>query len=215
MKKIVYILLFACAVVSARPQGIVYTVVEEMPQFPGGPNEMMSFIQKNIKYPEALMLASIGGKVFIKFVVDSTGAVSKINIIRSSGFSSMDNEALSVVSKMPQWTPGKQNGKTVSVYFNLPISFAPDGPYFVKSVLNSNPNYNAAIKKLEVQDKEGALALLDKALEENPNDGDALYNKSMIFLSKKDIQKGCEVLNLAVAAKNPYAEKAITKYCNK
>ncbi len=102
----------------------IFTVVEEMPEFPGGPAEMMKFIQKNIVYPNSAREAGISGKCFVRFVVNQDGKVSATEILKGvPGCPECDKEALRVIKAMPSWKPGKQNGKEVRVYYQLPINF--------------------------------------------------------------------------------------------
>jgi TonB family protein len=102
----------------------VYTVVEVMPEFPGGTAEMVKFIQTHVKYPKQARKKGWTGKTFLKFIIDPSGNVIDPIIIKSSGYSILDDEALRVVSEMPKWAPGTQNNKPVSVFFNLPLNFA-------------------------------------------------------------------------------------------
>lgn len=107
-----------------RSVGEVFTKVEEMPDFPGGPMEMMKFIQTNIKYPKKARKANIAGKCWLRFVIDKYGAISSIEVLKGvAGCPECDAEAIRVVASMPLWKPGKQNGNPVSVFFNLPINF--------------------------------------------------------------------------------------------
>ncbi|MEO8759906.1 MAG: TonB family protein [Bacteroidia bacterium] len=102
----------------------VFTVVEQMPDFPGGPGEMMKYIQKNVHYPEIEKEANIQGKCFVKFVVETDGSISNVEILKGvTGGSGCDKEAVRVVKSMPKWSAGKQNGRPVRVYYNLPIVF--------------------------------------------------------------------------------------------
>ncbi len=102
----------------------IFTVVEEMPEFPGGPMEMMKYIQKNIQYPQMAKEAGLSGKCFLKFVVNGNGNISDVTVLKGvPGCSECDKEAIRVVKSMPNWKPGKQNGRSVPVYFNLPINF--------------------------------------------------------------------------------------------
>lgn len=100
----------------------IFTVVESMPEFPGGEAAMMSFIAKNIKYPGFARESGIQGRVFVNFVVEPSGLVSNVKILRGIG-GGCDEEAIRVVQSMPKWTPGKQRGKAVRVSFNLPVRF--------------------------------------------------------------------------------------------
>ena len=102
----------------------IFTVVEEMPEFPGGPVEMMKYIQKNIQYPQMAKEAGLSGKCFLKFVVGGDGNISDVQILKGvPGCGDCDKEAIRVVKSMPKWKAGKQNGRAVNVYFNLPINF--------------------------------------------------------------------------------------------
>lgn len=107
---------------AAAPE--IFTVVEEMPEFPGGTMEMMKYIQKNIQYPAMAREAGISGKCFLKFVVNGDGAISDVQILKGvAGCPDCDKEAMRVVKSMPKWKAGKQNGRAVPVFFNLPINF--------------------------------------------------------------------------------------------
>jgi TonB family protein len=97
---------------------------EEMPEFPGGPVEMMRFISKNIVYPQMAKEAGLSGKCFLRFVVDSTGIIKNVQLLRGiPGCMECNREAIRVIKKMPKWKPGMQRGKPVPVFFNLPINF--------------------------------------------------------------------------------------------
>lgn len=102
----------------------IFTVVEEMPEFPGGAMEMMKYIQKNIQYPQMAKEAGLSGKCFLKFVVNGSGNITDVTILKGvPGCQDCDREAIRVVKSMPTWKAGKQNGRAVSVFFNLPINF--------------------------------------------------------------------------------------------
>jgi len=102
----------------------IFTVVEEMPEFPGGAMEMMKYIQKNIQYPQMAKEAGLSGKCFLKFVVNGNGNITDVTVLKGvPGCGECDREAIRVVKSMPNWKPGKQNGRSVSVFFNLPINF--------------------------------------------------------------------------------------------
>ncbi|MDD3636647.1 MAG: energy transducer TonB [Bacteroidales bacterium] len=100
----------------------IFTVVESMPEFPGGPAKMMEYIAKNIKYPAMARESGIQGRVFVNFVVEPDGSVSNVKVLRGIG-GGCDEEAVRVVEAMPKWTPGRQRGKAVRVSFNLPVRF--------------------------------------------------------------------------------------------
>jgi TonB family protein len=101
-----------------------FSKVETMPEYPGGVMEMMKFIQTNIKYPPMARELGLTGKCFVKFVVDSDGALKDIEVLKPvAGCFECDDESVRVVQAMPKWKPATQNGKPVPVFFNLPINF--------------------------------------------------------------------------------------------
>lgn len=98
----------------------IFDVVEEQPEYPGGTQELYSFIGKNFKYPEMARAANVQGKVYVSFVVGKDGSIEDVKILRGLG-SGLDEEAVRVVKMMPKWKAGKQRGKEVKVRYNLPI----------------------------------------------------------------------------------------------
>ncbi|MCU0324005.1 MAG: TonB family protein [Spirosomaceae bacterium] len=100
----------------------IFTSVEQQPEFPGGNIEALKYIGKNLKYPSAAQRANVSGKVFVKFVVEKDGSIGDVQILKGIGFG-CDEEASRVIKTMPKWSPGKQNGRNVRVWFTLPISF--------------------------------------------------------------------------------------------
>lgn len=100
----------------------IFTVVEQMPEFPGGAAEMTKFIQKNIKYPMMARESDIQGRVYINFVVEPDGSVSNVTVMRGIG-GGCDEEAVRIVNMMPKWNPGKQRGIAVRCSFTVPIVF--------------------------------------------------------------------------------------------
>lgn len=100
----------------------VFEVVEQMPSFPGGISALMKYLSKNIKYPPVAEENGIQGRVICTFVVERDGSVSDIRIAKSVD-PSLDKEAIRVVSTMPRWIPGRQNGQSVRVKFTLPVTF--------------------------------------------------------------------------------------------
>ena len=102
--------------------GEIFNIVEEMPEYPGGMDELMKFIQRNIRYPKEAQEQGKQGRVIVQFVVEKDGSITDVNIVRSAD-PQFDAEALRIVNMMPKWTPGKQRGKEVRVRFTLPVTF--------------------------------------------------------------------------------------------
>ncbi len=100
----------------------IFTVVEAMPEFPGGMGKLMAYLGNNIKYPPLAKESGIQGRVFINFVVEPDGSISNVKVLRGIG-GGCDEEAIRVVEAMPKWKPGMQRGKPVRVSYNLPVKF--------------------------------------------------------------------------------------------
>lgn len=95
-----------------------------MPEYKDGIDSLMSYLRRNLVYPNWERENKIEGKVFVNFIVDKNGKINNPRILRSvEGSKNFDKEVMRVVSNMPNWIPGKQDGKYVDVKFNLPISF--------------------------------------------------------------------------------------------
>ena len=103
----------------------VYVIVEDMPVFPGGEEALRKWIGENVKYPAPAAENGIQGKVYVMFVVEADGSVSRAKVVRGVD-PSLDAEALRVVNASPKWKPGYQGGKAVPVSYTVPINFALD-----------------------------------------------------------------------------------------
>ncbi|CAG5086933.1 energy transducer TonB [Parvicella tangerina] len=104
---------------------IAYEVVEEMPEFPGGFEEMYKFLSNNIKYPQMCVDNNVQGKSYIKFTVEKDGSITNLEVVKSA-HKLLDEEAKRVISTMPNWKPGRQLNKVVRVNYTLPINFILD-----------------------------------------------------------------------------------------
>jgi len=105
------------AIVDAKGQ-----VVEALPEYPGGTEALMQKIQGATKYPKSARKEGIEGQVVISFLIDTLGMVSDVEVLRSVR-EDLDKEAVRVVKLLNGWKPGVQDGKKVSVYFNVPFNF--------------------------------------------------------------------------------------------
>ena len=100
----------------------VYTIVDEMPEYPGGNTELRRYIAEHIQYPSIAKENGISGKVYVRFVINEKGEIENVQI--SKGIDpSLDKEAIRVVKNQPIWKPGKIQGKTVKVLSTIPIIF--------------------------------------------------------------------------------------------
>ena len=101
-----------------RARNQVFTVVEVMPEFPGGQGALLKFLATNVRYPESAVKNGIEGRVSCSFVVGKDGAISEAEL---------NEEALRVINSMPVWSPGKQRGKVVNVKYTVPVTFRLSG----------------------------------------------------------------------------------------
>jgi protein TonB len=96
--------------------------VSQMPEFPGGEEELLRYLAQNIQYPKRAVDGNTEGRVLLGFVVNKEGEIDDVKVIRSIG-DGCDEEAVRVIHKMPKWKPGKNNGRLVNVFYNLPVTF--------------------------------------------------------------------------------------------
>ena len=104
----------------------VFKVVEKMPEYPGGMNELLKFLAQNVRYPEIAKKENIQGMVVVQFIIGKDGAIIDPHVVQGIG-GGANEEALRVVKMMPKWKPGIQRGQAVNVQFNLPIRFMLEG----------------------------------------------------------------------------------------
>ena len=151
----------------------VFDKVDEAPQFPGGMAGMMQYLSSNIRYPEDAREAGTQGRVIVSFVVEKDGSISNAKVAKPT-YSSLDEEALRVISAMPKWMPGKQNGEAVRVKYSVPVSFrlngkeAPKPEGTVMSVPVLSPEEKAVI------DENGRITINGRELKRRLFDGSHL-----------------------------------------
>jgi len=114
-------------VVDVPDDNKVFTVVEQQPEFPGGQGAMYKWIGENLKYPSEARNNGLQGKVILQFTVEKDGSISNVKVVRDAVGGGAGDEATRVVKKMPNWKPGRQNGKSVRVQYTLPVTFKLEG----------------------------------------------------------------------------------------
>lgn len=102
--------------------GPVFTLAEQMPEYPGGFAELLKFITQNLKYPQMEKDNNIEGKVMVKFVVELDGSVSDVTVVRGIS-EGLNKEAVRIAKLFKGFVPARQQGKPVRVYFTIPIPF--------------------------------------------------------------------------------------------
>ena len=108
----------------SQDSSIDYDFPEQMAHFPGDADAMDIFIRKNLYYPPKLKAAGVQGKVYIQFIVEKDGSISNITIRRECQTAELDQEAVNVIKKMPNWIPGTIRGKKVRVKQTVPVKFS-------------------------------------------------------------------------------------------
>ncbi len=137
----------------------IFTVVDEMPQFPGGEKALYQYLKDEVRYPHQALDAGVSGTVYTTFLVQEDGSLKDHRVLRGVN-EWLDAEAMRVVTSMPRWTPGRYQGQVCCVQFNLPIKFTlvqpqkeliidsmasfPGGEYALFHYLSANVRYPAA-----------------------------------------------------------------------
>ena len=143
MKKLLLILLFLPMIGFGQDDDvkIIDTLyVENMPEFPGGDVALMKYIKENINYPEICKKEHITGKVYVQFIVNKSGSVSNVKIVRGVD-KNLDAEAVRVVESLPKYKPARQRGEPVSVMFTIPITFALKKKWWKRLWINDDRYY--------------------------------------------------------------------------
>ena len=105
---------------------VIFRSVEQMPQFPGGDVALMKYLSSHIQYPAMAAENNVQGKVILQFVIEKDGRVGEVKLARSVD-KDLDKEAIRVVKSLPKFSPGRQNGQPVRVWYTLPVSFRLQG----------------------------------------------------------------------------------------
>lgn len=100
----------------------VYTVVDKMPEFPGGSEAMIKFLSENLRWPKELEGCGIQGRPILQFIIEKDGSLTSVVVVRGVD-PLLDKEAVRVIKLMPKWIPGEHKGKKVRVKYTLPVSF--------------------------------------------------------------------------------------------
>ncbi|MEZ5015267.1 MAG: energy transducer TonB [Chitinophagales bacterium] len=108
--------------VAADTANHIYEYTDVMPEFPGGSPALYYYLSSHLKYPKKAMEDSVQGTVYIKFIVDHNGKVVEPKVLRGVS-AEIDAEALRVIQELPDWNPGRMNGKPVDVYYTIPLKF--------------------------------------------------------------------------------------------
>lgn len=125
MRYIVLVLFLTVSFTSfgqASKSNTVYTIVETMPIYPGGDGELLKFVSENVEYPAKAKDANVTGVVYVGYVVNKKGKVTKVKVVRGA-HKLLNKAAVKCVKKIKGYKPGTQKGKPVNVRFTIPIRF--------------------------------------------------------------------------------------------
>ncbi len=169
---------------------LIFETVEENPQYPGGVKEMYAFISSKLKYPLEAVKNKVSGKVFAKFIVRKDGSISDIKILKGIGYG-CDEETVRVISQLPPWKPGKQNGEPVNVMFTMPVNFEMRDEKSVEVLMVENksaqvfkiPTSNAAFRIRGINDSENLFIVDGKEIKKediNQLEPDSIYSVTVL-----------------------------------
>ena len=149
----------------------VFDKVDEVPQFPGGFAGLMQYLSTNVRYPEDAKEAGTQGSVIVSFIVEKDGSISNARVTKPT-YSSLDEEALRVISAMPKWTPGKQNGEAVRAKYSVPVTFRLKGKDLI-SEMSESTSFRDLTKRLPgaVIDEDGKITINGKEVKRIVFDG--------------------------------------------
>lgn len=192
----------------------IFQFVEEPPMFPGGEDKLMEYLGRNIKYPVKARDNGISGRVYITFVVDSSGSIKDVKILK--GIEGLNEEALRVVNMMPKWTPGKQNGRNVMVQYNLPIVFSlSEGKSTPQLIANMNATikYNNGNEFMKTDDFTKAIMSYTDAILYNTRYVDAYFNRAVCFKKLGFETAACKDWNRALQLGDQESGDLVSKNC--
>lgn len=188
---------------------LIFESVEENPQYPGGVKELYAFISNNLKYPLEAVKNNISGKVFAKFIVRTDGSISDIKILKGIGYG-CDEETVRVISQLPHWKPGKQNGEPVNVMFTMPINFVMDENKIANNstILTSTKGTNFRIRGINGSENlfivDGKEIKKDELNQLNPDDIDSinvLKDESAVKIYGEKGRNGVIIINRKISFK--------------
>ena len=188
-----------------------YLALDRAVEFNGGDQAMKIYIANNLKYPTEAMMEGESGTVFLKLLIDTSGNVVRTDLVKTSGHKILNNSAKKFVLSMPKWNSAVYQGKKVSAYFRLPISYMISSSSISKK---AETYYQKGVTFYEQNNQTEALNWFLKAADEDGEHIDALYNCAAIYFKQKNTEKACvywnKIRNLGVND----AEIFIYKNCN-
>ena len=194
----------------------VFNFVEQSPEFPGGEQALIQFLQQNITYPDMERDSDIQGKVLVRFVVLEDGSVSNVVVVKSVS-PGLDNEAVRVVKLLPKFKPGYQQGKPVKVYYNLPIVFKLRDNDESKKVMDEkagrDADFRTGLLLTQVKDWNGALQSFEQSIKNFPQDYLGYQLKGYCEYSLLKMDDTCKDFKTAKALGSPDVDEFLKTQC--
>ncbi|OYT14199.1 MAG: hypothetical protein B6I19_01210 [Bacteroidetes bacterium 4572_114] len=132
-----------------QPELEVFTVVEQMPSFPGGGEALDKYMVQNMQYPFSALDKQIQGTVYVTFIVDESGLITNPRVVRGVD-AALDKAAFDAINNMPAWNPGKLGNNPVPVQFTMPVTFILDGINPTEKVIFEAKEYEEKIESINV-----------------------------------------------------------------
>lgn len=187
----------------------IYTKVQEMPEFPGGHKGIIEYFENKLKYPALAKEKKVTGSVLVRFIIDTTGMVRKSWVVRGIGFG-CDEEAMRLINSMPRWIPGKDSGKVVSLYYNLPVKFA-----LKNNVVSDAAAFKQGMMFMQKGEYTESIKSFTEALTINPKNSKSLLYRGGVYYKLKDSDNACNDWGRATELGNKEAANLSKKHCKR
>ncbi|HRG88708.1 MAG TPA: TonB family protein [Chitinophagales bacterium] len=202
---------------SVKTTAPIFTFVEQMPVFPGGDAALVKFLQQNLKYPQMERDNDIQGKVLLRFVVLENGSVDDVIVIKGVS-PGLDAEAMRVIKLMPKFTPGRQQGKPVKVYYNIPIVFKlqdqnPKEDAMLNAKITKDADFRNGILELQNSNYKKASGYIKKSIKKYPDDYISYDILGEIDLKLGNKKEACKNFEQALKKGSPDAQNSLNSSC--
>jgi TonB family protein len=195
----------------------IYNIVEKMPLFPGGQPALLKYLGDNIRYPQQSKNQSISGTVYLSFIVSSTGEIKNVSVLRGIS-NDIDEEAIRVVTAMPEWIPGEHEGRKVDVRYNLPVKFilvpGSETDETVKNRNEGDASYQEGIRAFNEKKYVDAVRYMSEAIRYTcSNDLDALFIRGFAYYNLHDSAAACNDWKICYHRNDPRAVERLQMHC--
>jgi bla regulator protein blaR1 len=216
MKKILIPLLFMLCFYNVsfaqEDTSKVYSIVDRMPQFPGGDSVLKSLLEASIRYPLEDKRKGNEGIVYVTFVIDTIGRVTHVELLRSAG-QSLDDEAVRVVKGLPLWAPGSHKGKKVRVQYHLPVKFTLTTRTELRDFEHSHNYAEEGTNFLKAGEYDKAIQNFSLAIAQDKSDIDSYYNRAVCYFKKGNNADACADLQKAKELGDKQSRELFLKLC--